>query len=797
MKQKGESVNIKALQDEMREYYKKHYFRDLPANYCHPFCAIMDEYDHSHPGLSSYELKSMQYEVIADNFEPILFRNSPLFFEMGVKPSECRGVPHPGLPASWLTQRNIHLVHDICPEETKSYSACSKHGIHLSYNFWDSHHHATNSTNIIRNGLESFYTEVEIELGKCKKQEEEIFLKSAMRGLLAVKKIAAKFADEADRKLKNATTAEENKFLSMISGAARKVPWKPAETFYEALAIFPFSYEVIASLEGNGLSAFGRMDYILGPLYENDIKDGRITRDDAYDLLCRVLCFTDCRYDTTADWKKAYNTGENGTALSLGGYADDGKVVCNDVSHMILDAHRELNLLFPKLQLRIAKDTPLEFYESANKHLLAGRNVIAFFNDDCIIPSHVKAGKKLDDARHYSIGACWEGIIEGYEHSAGANCYFNLLRILDISIQDYPDVNNETGIACRKLDGCNTFESVYERYLSNVLVEIRRMCNAIHRYGSLWPQVNPSPFLSVCMKDCIRNHTDYTAGGGRYNPHALPLGGFANTVDSLLAINEICFETKTCALDEFLDVLRRNWDGHEQLRQQAIKASHFGDNTQVSNSLAKRLFDDIYQNTRDLKNERGGPYQIGFYMAWEYINWGKVTGATPDGRFQGEVIANGITPSRINHNLELTSSVLSVGKLDLTQCPANASLEISLPLTDLRQEHLEAIERSFVAAGGSCMQPNCVNRKTLEDALINPANHMNLFVRIFGFSARFVLLPKEWQHEFMCRPFTGINHAIRLSCRKNRLGDWILPWNWPRNRRGLGLKRGPCRVEWP
>lgn len=750
--EKGELMSdIALLQEEFQEYSRKRRYRDWDWKTPSPLWAEMDRRAQVLPGASAVELKAIQYEVIAERFVPHLFRHTPFFFEMGLKPAEARGVADYGLPASWLTHRNSGVVWKRFSSEIEEYRACSRHGIHLG-GIWDAHHHSTNSTNIIRFGLESFYNEAEAELKNCATEAERLFLRSAMRGLLAVKRIAEKFAEAADRKRKSVSDPEETRFLEMISSAARRVPWKPAETFYEGLAMFPFLYEVIASLEGNGISAFGRLDYVLGPLYERDLAAGRITREEAYDLLCRALCFTDCRYDKYGSWKDAYNTQENGTAMSLGGYGDDGGAVCNEVTMMILEVHRNLNLLFPKLQLRICRETPKAFLDAANVNLLEGRNVLSFLNDDCIIAAQVRAGKRREDALQYAIGACWEVIVEGCEHSAGANCYFNLLRILELSIHDEPDVVAETGVRCRKLDSCTSFEEVYRCFLENVLREVRRMCHTIETVGRFWPEVNPSPFFSACMKDCLRNHRDYTAGGGRYNPHALPFAAFANAVDSLLAIRSLCFgENRACTLTELLDVLRRNWEGAEVLRQRALCSPFFGDGSAESNDLAKRLFDDLYRFTRDLKNERGGPFQLAYYEAWEFINWGKLTRATPDGRRDGDVIAQGLSPSHAHSNMQLTTVMNSVGRLDLTLAPGNSCLNISLPLGKVSSDVLEGLERAFIASGGAQLQPNCVRREDLEDAMIHPEAHRDLFVRVFGFSARFILLPPEWQREFINR----------------------------------------------
>ena len=756
-------MKIDRLLEEFKAYYSQRYLKLWPKDQESPLWDIMDAYANEHPECSICELKAMQYETIAKNFQPVLFRNSPFFFEMGLKFAEARGCPDYGLPASWLTLRHNHKVREKSTKEVDQYHACSKYGIHSAFNFWDHHHHTTNSTNIIKYGLESFYNEAERELGNCKTPQETTFLKCAMRGLLAVKRIAEKFAEAAEARLKIACDPQEQKFLAMIAQAARRVPWKPAETFYEGLAMFPFLYEVIASLEGNGLSAFGRLDYVLGSLYEHDLAAGKITQDEAYDLLCRMLCFTDCRYDKYGSWQESYNSQENGTALTLGGYDENYRPVCNDVTLMILDAHQQLGLIFPKLQIRLTKETPQVLLTAVNRNLLAGRNVLALQNDESIIPAQVKAGKSFADASHYAIGACWETIIEGYEHSAGANCYFNLLKIMDLSIHFAPELENESGTICRKFDACTSFEEVYQTYYANVIQEIRRMCMAIEKFGSLWPDVNPSPFFSACMKDCIKNHKDYTAGGGRYNPHALPLGGFANTIDALLSIKCLCFDREVCTLQELLRAVRADWSGYENLRLQALDGcAYFGDNSDESMELARHLYHDIYRDTRNLKNERGGPFQLAFYMAWEYLSWAEKTNATPDGRKRGDIIANGITPARTHKSLSLGNVFGSVGGLDLSNAPANASLDVMLPLGDLSDEILSAVERSFVASGGMQLQMNCVSKAVLEDAVKHPDKHQDLFVRIFGFSARFVLLPEKWQNEIICRFSYGVSASENI-----------------------------------
>ena len=181
--------DIALLQEEFQEYSRKRRYRDWDWKTPSPLWAEMNRRAQKLPGASPVELKAIQYEVIAERFVPHLFRHTPFFFEMGLKPAEARGVADYGLPASWLTHRNSGAVWRRFPSEMEEYRACSRHGIHLG-GIWDAHHHSTNSTNIIRCGLESFYNEAETEQNNFATEEERVLLRYAMRGRLAVKRIA-------------------------------------------------------------------------------------------------------------------------------------------------------------------------------------------------------------------------------------------------------------------------------------------------------------------------------------------------------------------------------------------------------------------------------------------------------------------------------------------------------------------------------------------------------------------------------------------------------------------------------
>jgi formate C-acetyltransferase len=751
-------MDLEKLRKELKAYYHKHSFHEQWGgkweNYKNPLWDIMDEYTAAHPGLSAVQLKAAQYEIIAENFRPVIFKNSPFYSEMGVKVAESDGVP-PFNAGSWLFNRNAHLFRDVNPEECDQYMEAERQGIHLSYGpYVDYDHHCFPYSNVMANGLGDIYRQAEATLKQCKNEEETEFIESAMRGLLAVKKISEKFATAAETLLEDTSDETHRHFLGMIAKTAREVPWRKPETFYEGLCTIWFLHEVCASIDGVGMYVIGHLDRMLEELYRRDLETKRLTPDEAYDLLCRFMVYTDCKFDSSKPVVESYGRQEMGEVVILGGCDEDGREICNDITFMILKAHHEQKMLYPKIHCRFTRNAKQEYLDAINRDFLSGRNIIAFLNDDCLIPAQVKAGKRLKDARRYVAGGCWEIMLEGYEHSAGANCYFNLARIIDMSIHNHPELAG-TGVVCDKIDTANDFEDVYQIAIGNAIRTIRQMCLIMGKNGKVWPQVSPSPFYSACLADCLDNRMDYTAGGGRYNPHGLPIGGLAIFVDSLLAIRKLCFETRRCTLDELLKAVRANWEGYEPLRVEVLTMPHFGDDTPESNALARRVLDDIYNNTRDLKNERGGPFQLGLYNYRDIIDWARITCGTPDGRRAGDFLTQGLTPSRLRRSAEITSTINSGAALDLTQCPANSVLTISLPLGGVDLQTLGQLERSFAASGLAMLQMNCVNKEQLLDARKHPEKHQDLIVRLYGYSARFINLTPEMQEEFISRTIYG------------------------------------------
>jgi len=708
---------------------------------------------------SPYRLKAIQYRVIAEQFQPVLIKGIPFYYELGTKISEGDGSPnfHGGKhPGGWLYYRNQHLFRDADPasfdefmihKENMFYSVCGP-GV-------DMVHYAFPYENVIKNGLKSIYERALAQKENCKTEKEKDFLFCAMEGLLSVKRIAERFSEAAAEMLKNDQTLaeEETSYLERIADSASRIPWEAPKTFFEALNTLAFLREVSGSIDGIGQNALSRPDKVLKPFYDHDIKNGILTKEEAYDLICRFNLIWDNRYDKDSLYEGgAQHELEN--SLCLGGCDEHGDEVFNEITEMFIDSHNTLYCVYPKIMCRYSRKSSEEYLRVINRYLADGRSNIMLVNDDAVIPALLKSGKELTDARNYISSGCWDVTVEGCEKKPCGE-YFNLMRMLELAIHKN-DRNtallDAAGLTVSPLETARDFEELYEMILRDIKQLIDKKCLHTNNSYRLWSEIHPSPFYSICMEECCESRTDFSAGGSKYAPSSMYMTFFANLVNALLSMKTVCFEKKECSLPELFTAMRKNWEGYEVLRKSILHAPFFGDESAESAAMAKRLHDDLFQYLEPKRNCFGGKYDMGYVNFVNFSLWGKRMKATPDGRRDGDFFAHGIEPTRYRPAESLPALVNSVSTLDFADCAANSVLNVILPAgTSL--ENMDAAERTMALMKLQSIQLNCVSREDLLDAQIHPEKHGDLVVRVCGFSAKFVSMSKEWQDEFIGRCF--------------------------------------------
>lgn len=249
----------------------------------------------------------------------------------------------------------------------------------------DTQHFLINHRPIFEKGLKGVYKDARNALNAAENAEEKQFLSSVCEGLLCVKKIGEKFADKADELLK---AQPDNTNLKRISASARRCPWEKPETFYEALNTYAFMRKVMGSLEGIGPNS-SSCRHGFTAFYEADIKFGRMTKDEAFELVSQFLIIFDCSYDH--DGKMVgYADHELENTYVLGGCDKDGKPLFNDLTKIFLKANDEEKIIFPKIKCRFSADSPKEYLDLIDEPVIHGTSTILYHNDDSTIPGAYK-----------------------------------------------------------------------------------------------------------------------------------------------------------------------------------------------------------------------------------------------------------------------------------------------------------------------------------------------------------------------------------------------------------------------
>lgn len=705
----------------------------------------MDRFAAEHPEADSLDLRREIYRVLRREFLPILFPDSPFYCEMGGN----GGWNVSGLGA-WLFSRQVEVkINDPNPEAVRILREANKQNFYYGY-FVDVAHNAPPIPNILKSGFKGIYEEALATLPRCRTEAERRYTSCVIEGLETVKIILEQYAEAAHAKLEQGGLNErQRKFMTMIAESAPVVPWEPPRTFYEALNCCWFVREIMGEMDSVRTNALGRPDAWLIDYYRQDLATGRLTEAEAYDLVYRFLLLGDALYDHDSTVEK-YSDHENEITFTLGGCDEQGKEVFNELTELFLRVYRENNMIYPKPHCRFSSSSSSAYLRLITDDILAGRGVYTLNNDDCIIPALIKDGKSVTDARDYCVTGCWDLVVLGREDNAGGN-YFNLVRVLEATIHDSDENLAKLSFQFERLDDAGSFEECYARLMKNVQTVLKSCLTLKGTYGKLYPEAVPAPLNSGCSSDCLHKRKDFMAGGQRYNPHAISLCGFANFVDSLLSLRELCFLRKKCSVHELLTAVRHNWASSEELRAEVLKCPHWGDNRKETVELARRIYDDLYQEMQKYENARGGKYQLGIWIYREFRYWGEKTKALPDGRYSGDIIAQSLNPSHFRCQEPITTVLQCLASLDLTLCAGNSVVNLLLDRSTVTPETAEALVRTFARLNLQLLQLNCASREELLDAQKHPEKHPNLMIRLCGFSAKFVALSPEWQQEVIRR----------------------------------------------
>ena len=573
---------------------------------------------------------------------------------------------------------------------------------------------------LINDGFDAKRAEIKAELTENCTEEKKEYLQELLKTLDIIEQFAERYRQEAE-KSGNQVVAE----------TFRHIPAKGAASLLEALQFLRLIHYCLWC-SFNYHNTFGRFDQYMFPYYERDIEQGKLTKEEALELIEEF--FICCNKDS--DLYTGMQQGDNGQSMVLGGLNPDGTESYNDLSDLCLQASLELKLIDPKINLRVHKHTPLFMYERGTQLTKQGLGFPQYANDDVVIPALLRWGYEKEDAYNYVVAACWEFIIPG--------CGMDIPNINGLSFARSLIESME------KLPQCQTFEEFMEVIHTSIVEQAEKLMGSVgHVY------MEPAPLMSLMMEGCIKNGKDI-AFGNKYNNYGFHGTGLSTAVDSLAAIQKYVFDEKKFTAAELRHMLDTDFEGREEIQNMLrYEAPKMGNDDDSVDAIATQLLDWFADALEGKNNDRGGIFRAGTGSAMYYVWHSKEEMPTADGRRRGEALACNYSPSLFSRCAGPVSIIKSFAKPHLVRVANGGPLTIELHDTLFRNEDsvrkVAMFIKSFMDMGGHQMQINAVNRDKMMDAKKHPEIYRNLIVRVWGWSGYFVAVDEVYQGHIIKR----------------------------------------------
>jgi len=613
---------------------------------------------------------------------------------------------------------------------------------------------------VINEGTHRVIAQAQAELAALRHMDADtvdkaIYLKAVIAVHQALIHFARRFARLADKLAERETDPLRRAELQRIATTCAWVPGYPARDFYEACQAFWFLFLVV---NPSTTAAAGRFDQYMYPLFKKDKEAGRIDAARALELLA-CLRIKDMQLNRTSG--KANRKKNSGLAKwhnwTIGGVTADGRDATNELTYLLLDAAKLMQLPHHTLTLRVHDKTPDDLMIKALEVVQTGLGMPAFVGDASYIRYFVDRGVPIQEAREYILTGCLDANLPTKSRSAAIGMFIVPL-VFEIFMRNGRDPNTglqvgiETGDP-REFKTFTEFLAAFKRQLAYFMALAAKKNNI---ELSISRTLFPDPLRSSLMHDGIAAGKDLLNRTMPFENAALlnPVG-MINVADSLAAIKQLIYDQNAVAMSELQDALAANWDGHGLLRANCLSAPKFGNADDYVDDIAADLYAFWADTSDTFGTIFGGTHKPTAISITSHQPGGALTGATPDGRGAREIFADGtLSPMQGADTRGPTRSLASAMKVN--QHPYQATLlNMKLHPSALKSrsdmKKIAALIKTYFANGGKHMQFNVVDSATLLDARAHPERHRGLAVRVAGYSAYFVQLGGEMQNEVIKR----------------------------------------------
>ena len=662
----------------------------------------------------------------------------------------------------WKGKSNRDRIFQNLPQEWKeAYTA----GVFTEFQEQRAPGHTALGIKMFRTGLLDLKEEIAESLAKTDlvNDPEGVDKRDELRAMDIVCDAMIRYAERYAERLEELAAEEKDpvrkKELEKMAMICRRVPAHAPTTVHEALQHYWFIHLGVVT-ELNPWDSFnpGRLDQSLYPLYKKQLEEGTVTQEEVYEMLQSFWV----KFNNHPSPPKVGVTAEESNTytdfclINVGGVKEDGSDRVNEMSYILLDVIREMRLLQPSSMIQVSKKNPDRFIRAAVEIIKTGFGQPSVFNTDALVQEMLRAGKDVRDARNGGCSGCVETGAFGTEAYILTG-YFNLPKILELTLNDGFDkrTGKQIGLKTGTATDYRTYEELFAAYKAQVQHFMRIKLTGNNIIERIFMKYMPVPFLSVLIEDCIRNGKDYMCGGARYNSSYVQGVGLGSITDMLTALRYHVYDKKTIAMETMEKALANDFKGFEELQYQLVyHTPKYGNDDDYADEQEVQVFDMYYDVLSGHKSPRGADYRVNMLPTTCHVYFGKVTGATPDGRNAWKVLSEGISPVQGADTNGPTAVIRSAAKIDHIKTGGtllNQKFTPSLLSTEEGCNNLVHLIRAYFRMDGHHIQFNVVDADTLREAQKHPEDYRDLIVRVAGYSDYFNDLGEDLQNEIICR----------------------------------------------
>lgn len=608
-------------------------------------------------------------------------------------------------------------------------------------------HFAPNYRRILKDGIPGTIANIEKSKANHTDDEKKVsFLNDMEVTMKAFQTLLVNYSSKA-LSLKG-TPGYDDGVLSRISENCLNLSKRAPETFEEGLQLVWLCH-VCFVCEGRYAMALGRLDQYLFPLFDKDVKEGRITEEYAQILLENIFIKI---YERAA----VFGGGDDVVNICIGGSDTEENCQINRLSWCILNAVAGCGIPGPNLTCRVTDDMPEDFFDRCLEVIGTGLGYPALSSDKVNVAALSNYGYELEDIHDFCMVGCIENHISG-KQPPWSDGRFDTPRFFEYVFNDGKAIKfPREGIDTGPVDTIDSMEEFMSRFETQVRSGVKEYVDNFHSYNYIeHPENFTSPFLSCFCDDCIGRGMDINDGGAKYpSVHGAATMGIGTTADSLAAIEQCVFVDKSLTLSQIKKALINDFEGMEDVRKTLLAAPKYGNNDDRADKYAVWYVDFLSGEFNKYKTRDGGGIYLIMAANVSNIYAGSFIGATPDGRKAGEPLSDAASPTYGRDTKGTTSAILSLVKPDYTKVASGTVVNQKFsPAAFLpeRRKKLQQLFRVYFEKGGHEVQINATSRKVLQDAMDHPENYPTMVVRVSGFSAIYVTLDRSVQLDILNR----------------------------------------------